>query len=636
MVRETAIRIPHTIERLGKEERYEQVVEALRSTFEGSSLLNPDQSIGQSDLSKISLAFNLMSPLRAESQIAMQSEKTRPRLLVDPSTFNNWEDVGGPQEHMDLVMKGVDALTRLIQSHLKPQKQAVNQWEEESIHKIAEINPYHAAAAGGLHDVGRFITHTFFSNDLIGGSILSKSGIRKDISRVHPDERVMQVAPGKMYEVIRGSEPEAVILRIADEFSKRAGGANRILQLEDFDPVAQEAWGKRYTDRPSTGLASDNWFRRHISRHNSNAPEYFDSLNQWCIDMTGKPLWYFASRLSASLSDSMPPLRPEKLAEKVIATSSNLSNGEIYNGKIERDNGEIELKATTSIGGLNKRYNEDGFSVRFNGSVLDIMVVDGGTQIAQVESLGNISGGKYIAEKVIQFSHLLSPKTGAARSLEGLNAMVRQDIEANHPDIEFSPESKSIPYGCVAYVKVDTKLGKVEVANAGDVFVIAVDNNGVPTLFSEDTVRPYDLASFQKASEVARNNGVSIREAIEHAIDQDDERFKPILDQMLETMKAGNSGQIGRIMGLDKPKIYGTELPSGQVRKLFIGSDGAVPVGFDIHTEEGLRVYVALLSKVGVEGLRAEIEKSAKADPDFKANPRFRDIDDMVLVEVNL
>lgn len=446
----------------------------------------------------------------------------------------------------------------------------------------------------------------------------------------------MQTTPGKMYDVMKSIDPEAVIIRIADEFSKRSGGANRILQLEDFDPVVQEAWGKRYTDRPSTGLASDNWFRRHIGRHNSNAPEYFESLNQWCIDMTGKPLWYFASRLSASLAEFMPPLPSEKLGEKIIITSNNLLNGEIYNGKIEHDNGEIELKVTTNIGGPNKRYNEDGFFARFNGSVLDITVVDGGTQVAQVESLGDMSGGKYISEKAIKFARLLSPKTPAVRSLEGLNAMVRQDMETNHPDVEFSPESKSIPYGCVAYVKVDIKEGKIEVANAGDVFVIAVDNNGVPTLFSEDTVRPYDLASFQKASEVARSNGVSIREAIEHAIDQDDEKFKPILDQMLETMKAGNSGQIGRIMGLDKPKIYGTELPSGQVRKLFIGSDGAIPVGFNIHTDEGLRDYVALLSQVGVEGLRGEIESSAKADPDFELSPRVRDIDDMVLVELTL
>lgn len=290
-------------------------------------------------------------------------------VLSDPSTFDNWEDIGGPQEHMDLVMKGASVLTRLVQSHLKTDAQATSQWEEESIHKLRVINPFHAAAAGGLHDVGRFITHTFFSNDLIGRSILNKVGVRKDIGKVHPDEGVMQAAPGTMYDVIKSAEPEAVIIRIADEFSKRAPGTNRTLMPEDFSPDFQDAWGKRYTNRPSSGLASDNWFRRHIGRHNSNAPEYFTALNQWCLDMTGKPLWYFAARLSATLSDSMPHLPDEKLIEKAFVTSNNLSNGEIYNAKIENGNSEIELAATTSIGGPNKRYNEDGFSVRSSGSV---------------------------------------------------------------------------------------------------------------------------------------------------------------------------------------------------------------------------------------------------------------------------
>lgn len=60
--------------------------------------------------------------------------------------------------------------------------------------------------------------------------------------------------------------------------------------------------------------------------------------------------------------------------------------------------------------------------------------------------------------------------------------MIRQDVEGNNPDITFSPDSKSIPYGCVAYVRVDTEQGIIEVANAGDVFVIAVDYEGTPNL----------------------------------------------------------------------------------------------------------------------------------------------------------
>lgn len=89
-------------------------------------------------------------------------------------------------------------------------------------------------------------------------------------------------------------------------------------------------------------------------------------------------------------------------------------------------------------------------------------------------------------------------------------------------------------------------------------------------------------------------------------------------------------------MGLDNFRAHDATLPLNSVDKIFIGSDGAIPVGFDIHTNEGLRDYVALLNQVGVEGLRAEIERSAAADPDFELGPRFRDIDDMALVQVSL
>jgi hypothetical protein len=302
------IRVPHTIERLGKEARYKQIVSTLKETFHESGLVRSFLLITEHDLGKISLAFNLISPLRTESRDIV-TQRGEHYVLYDPSTFDNWEDVGGPQEHMDLVMKGAGIVTRLIQEHLKPEEGAENQWQEKTIHEIKQINPYHAAAAGGLHDIGRELTHIFYSNDLMGGSILNKAGVRKDVQRVEPDERVMQVPEDQdMYEAIKKLPPEAVIIRIADEFSKRAPGTNRTLQLEDFSPVAQEAWGKRYTDRPSSGLASDNWFRRHIIRHNENAPRYFEALDKWCREATGKPLEYFVRRLSVSLVEFLPPL----------------------------------------------------------------------------------------------------------------------------------------------------------------------------------------------------------------------------------------------------------------------------------------------------------------------------------------
>jgi hypothetical protein len=48
--------------------------------------------------------------------------------------------------------------------------------------------------------------------------------------------------------------------------------------------------------------------RRRLPLHNQNAPRYFDAMNRWFVQITGKNLDYHARELNQKLSPMLMPL----------------------------------------------------------------------------------------------------------------------------------------------------------------------------------------------------------------------------------------------------------------------------------------------------------------------------------------
>lgn len=180
------------------------------------------------------------------------------------------------------------------------------------------------------------------------------------------------------------------------------------------------------------------------------------------------------------------------LSEKTPLSSDDMIDEEVIERKIELDGKEVKLKAVTHKGGPNKKFNEDGCSVIADSSNLQIFVIDGGTQLEQVKSLGDLSGGEHIKRQVIKFSKQLDPSVTSSDNLRILNQLVRDENSKSHPDIVYTPDSRNIPYGSIAGVKVDTKNKRIEISNAGNVFVVVIKADGEPELVSLDDVREFD------------------------------------------------------------------------------------------------------------------------------------------------
>ena len=115
-----------------------------------------------------------------------------------------------------------------------------------------------------------------------------------------------------------------------------------------------------------------------------------------------------------------------------------------------------------------------------------------------------------------------------------------------------------------------------------------------------------------------------------------DSHFKPILDQMAKTRKAGNVGQIPRITGDTSTfRTHTKNMSLRGISDILFTTDGGL-LGFDLSVKAHKRKFVQTLKTKGVMGLIEEGERIAREDPLYEHHPRFRDIDDRFLIHLKL
>jgi hypothetical protein len=301
------IRVPHTIERAGQGERYQFIVEEGRKIFQNSGIIDSSTPITEADIDKVHRLHKIISPKKWENKTVILHKE-----IDDPSTFGNWEDPGGPLEHINLAMESAPILLAEVLKNLKSEGEVDNPRIKEIIQKLKTVNPNLLAVAAGLHDEGRELTHIFLRTDLVGGSLLNKIGVIDEVKQILPEEKLMLTPLDKdMNEEVLDMSPEAVLIRIADDFGKRMGGTGRLMQPSDIKSDSQEAWAKRYRERPQSGAASDAWMRKKFDLHNTNAPRYLTALNNWLVNVTGKPLEYYTQTLNTELAPTLPSILKE-------------------------------------------------------------------------------------------------------------------------------------------------------------------------------------------------------------------------------------------------------------------------------------------------------------------------------------
>ncbi len=290
--------------------RYEMVAETARSMLDGSGIIDPAKPITEQDPPLLVQVRTVISPNRYKTPWAEMDGTPSKGGIVDPSTFGNWELPGGPKEHIDLTMQAADPVTETIRFHLLDTHEVSDEWAKRAIEQLQAVDKNHLAVVMGFHDFGReALTHIFGTTELVGGSLLNKIGVVEHIKDKLPSERLMLTSPNEdMFEVFKGMHAEAVVARYIDEFAKRKPGMNRLMQPDDFDPAAQEAWAARYLSKPSSGVPSDSWMRRRFPLHNQNAPRYFDAMDRWFVALTGQGIRYHAQELNQRLAPTLVSL----------------------------------------------------------------------------------------------------------------------------------------------------------------------------------------------------------------------------------------------------------------------------------------------------------------------------------------
>lgn len=319
----------------------------------------------------------------------------------------------------------------------------------------------------------------------------------------------------------------------------------------------------------------------------------------------------------------------------ILLTSKNIVEGQIFQKEFRTSHKTIIIKGITCIGGPNKKFNEDGFSIISTSSALQIFLVDGGTQIEPVESLGELSGGKYIAEKAIEFSKELDPSELIVKNLKLLNAFIGKDIARYHQDIVFSKNSLNTPYGSIVGIKIDTVSSIVEIANAGDAFCLAILKDRKFKLLTKDNVYLTDQETLRIAKEVARLHGVSVKDVLEKK--SSDFRFRSVVENMEKEMRQIASSRQQRITGSGKFEVVADKrLDLQALGKLLVFSDGAVNCLVNIRTREGRKRFAKIVEENGIEGLYQKVVSASRNDPDFEKCPRFRNLDDFTILEIIL
>lgn len=130
--------------------------------------------------------------------------------------------------------------------------------------KMAEqldLNPDELEVAGLLHDIGRFVTHRYFRNDLLGDLLLRKLGFKKSFLAKMPSFRGY-VGP-KTYKSIEDLPIEQRIIDIADLCAKRKDDGD----IRTFTEVVEYHRSSRSRYEDLIGLAAVWPTEKYAFRH---------------------------------------------------------------------------------------------------------------------------------------------------------------------------------------------------------------------------------------------------------------------------------------------------------------------------------------------------------------------------------
>lgn len=525
---------------------------------------------------------------------------------IDPSKFATFDSPGGSLEHFHVAEFVAGQILKSIRDHA-PRSEA------------AKCNYYILKTAALLHDAGRLITHQFFLSDQVGFQLLQMIGVRDDILELIPQESLMLGEPNTMKERLFALKPGQVLLRLADEFGKRAVGTNRFLHPSECTKEHWAKWAAKYLSRPEGWVRVEREMRVHMARHLENEEPYYAALKDWFdVQLHGAlSLTSFIEELDSGIFTP--------LANRPLISGQDLVNNSLLVRKISSEIGKVKVSALsfkgTRFGGSEKLLNEDGLFVIANEEERIFCLVDGATQIKPVEALqkDGTTGGAFVSRSVENNSINVGTQHSASNTLNMLNFFLGLEMNAKYPQLAPGPAR---PYGSIGCVKETSHT--IEIANAGDVSILVEYMDGCTQVISRDDVKLWDERTFEEARRLAEKFNTTVKFVMAN---RGDIRFASINEKMHESTMAGMTGRIKRIHGLGNFEVtHSTSIDKRDVRCIFIFSDGAIPPGMKLTNGAEHRALISLFCNL--RSLRSAIYEARAQDPNMEISPCFSEIDD--------
>lgn len=280
----------------------------------------------------------------------------------------------------------------------------------------------------------------------------------------------------------------------------------------------------------------------------------------------------------------------------------------------------ITFEAATIAGSVTKP-NEDAFALAAGDGAAFAAVFDGTTSLKPIPALNGQTGARFA-------SHFLRER------LAGVDASDSPDkimLDLNERLLTASSrlggvlsDTHTLPASLATIVKIAEGGDSFSFAHVGDSFGIAYYEDGHSHVFTDDKNRKFDDEMFALATEIAQTEGITPRQA------REDSRVKQALIEMYDGRNNNPNGEGSGLVNGDPQLakyIQTGSIALEGVTAVLIGSDGLLPPGWSLESEQDRQRMIEAIKKGGFQRLFELKHQAEDDDPDWNF-VRFKHSDD--------
>ncbi len=284
--------------------------------------------------------------------------------------------------------------------------------------------------------------------------------------------------------------------------------------------------------------------------------------------------------------------------------------------------------------------NEDAYKIVERDGTLLAGVFDGVTCRIKFSELDEETGARHA-------SHLLRQAFGLGELNDlksyalAMNELLHEDSsKLSGADIDHAGH---LPSSTGTIMRLDPKNNKLEICHAGDSWIMVKYRNGKTELLSLDTNLIHDSKVLTMFEDIAKDKGITFRQAMEQYKDEHHEELLHISDAKMNPLDSKSvegwdadygTGAFNGQPGLSHYLIY-DQIDLNNVDSILMGTDGIVPNYLSSNNEFNGQELFRIVETEGVEGLRDAARKSSADDPEWQ-NHRFKDNDDATAIYIKL